>query len=69
MGRSEALYFGDSLELTLTSVIGSRKIIAGRIIITTEPGVSWGGLYGQCVVAALVLSVLRKFTVSILGIV
>jgi hypothetical protein len=49
MGRSEALYFGDSLELTLTSVIGSRKILAGRIIITSEPGVSWGGPFLQSV--------------------
>jgi hypothetical protein len=61
--------FGDN-----TSMIGNRILAMrawGRRIFASEPGVSWGGYsvrsyhpYGQYAVAVLVLSVLRKFTVS-----
>jgi hypothetical protein len=49
-------------------VIGNRRILAmrawGRRIFTSEPGVSWVSWGGYSVRSDLVLSVLRKFTVS-----
>jgi hypothetical protein len=64
LNRAEDLKLSSLFEDT-TSVIGNRRILAmrawGRRIFTSKPRVSRGG---YSVRSALVLNVLRKFTVS-----